>query len=107
MAKDKQIETLPVELLLADAARATEQTIKKSLTPLLVDAKTASRLCGVGLSLWYEMASTGRLGPLPIKFNSKKLYIVSELENWILHRCPPRDKWSQFLKEENGDSDKK
>lgn len=39
MAKAKQIETLPVELLLADAARATEQTIKKSLTPLLVDAK--------------------------------------------------------------------
>lgn len=96
MAKAKQIETLPVELLLADAARATEQTIKKSLTPLLVDAKTASRLCGVGLSLWYEMVSTGRIGPTPIEFNSKKLYSVSELGNWILHRCPPRDKWVEI-----------
>jgi len=107
MAKAKQIETLPVELLLADAARATEQTIKKSLTPLLVDAKTASRLCGVGLSLWYEMVSTGRIGPTPIEFNSKKLYSVSELGNWILHRCPSREKWIEIQKVADGNSNQK
>ena len=69
-----------------------------TLTPLLVDSKTASQLCGVGLSLWYELASAGRLGPTPVVFNSKKLYSVPELRSWVLHKCPPREKWLEIQK---------
>ena len=82
--------------------------MQTDLAPLLVDAKTASRLCGVGLSLWYEMVSTGRLGPLPILLTSKKkVWLRKELECWCDRRCPPRDEWLQILKEQNGNGEKK
>ncbi len=43
------------------------------LTPFLVSAKQASQLCGVGLSLWYELAATGQT-PQAVKLNSKSLW---------------------------------
>ena len=79
----------------------------KHIESFLVDAAGAAKLLGVGKSLFYEMATSGRLGPMPIKFNSKKLYSVPELRNWVLHKCPSRDEWLRILKEQNGNSDKK
>jgi len=48
------------------------------LTPVLIDAKTASKLCGVGLSLWYELSAAGQT-PQPVKLNSKKLWVYELL----------------------------
>ena len=76
--------------------------IEKKFELFLVDAAGAAQLLSVGKSLFYEMASNGLLGPRPIKFNSKKLYSVPELHDWVLNRCPPREKWLQILRERKG-----
>ena len=80
----------------------------KHIEPLLVGAVGAAKLVGVGKSLFYEMASTGRLGPMPISLTGKKkVWLRKELECWCEHRCPPREQWLRILKEQNGNSDKK
>lgn len=79
----------------------------KHIESFLVDAAGAAKLLSVGKSLFYEMATSGRLGPLPISLTSKKkVWLRRELECWCEHRCPPRDEWLQILKERNGNGDK-
>ena len=78
----------------------------KHIEPLLVGAVGAAKLVGVGKSLFYEMASTGRLGPMPIMFNSKKMYSVIELREWVLHKCPLREQWLLIWEKKNGNGDK-
>ncbi len=70
-----------------------------NITPLLVDAKTASKLCSCGLSLWYSLNSTGA-APAPVKLNSKSLWPVELLRLWSLNGCPSRDsvEWQELLK---------
>ena len=62
----------------------------RALTPLLVPAKQASQLCGVGLSLWYELAATGQI-PQAVKLNSKSLWPYDLLKLWAENGCPSRD----------------
>ena len=57
---------------------------------LLVSAREAAELLGVGKSLLYQMASDGRLGPVPI-LGSK--YSRQELIDWVHKRCPAREQW--------------
>ena len=77
------------------------------LTPLLIDSAEAARLLGVGKSLLYQMASSGQLGPVPVEFNSKKLYSVEELQGWVRSKCPPREKWIEILKGKDGNGNLK
>jgi len=60
---------------------------------LLVGATEAASLLGIGRSLFYSMHSSGRLGPLPVKFGSRRLWSVVELRLWIEARCPARSEW--------------
>ena len=62
----------------------------RALTPLLVPAKQASKLCGVGLSLFYELNSTGQI-PQAVKLNSKSLWSYDLLKLWADNGCPSRD----------------
>ena len=62
----------------------------RQLKPFLVNAKTAAQLCGVGLSLWYELAATGQI-PQAVKLNSRKLWVYEELQEWCRNGCPSRD----------------
>jgi predicted DNA-binding transcriptional regulator AlpA len=73
------------------------------LTPVLVDAKTASRLCGVGLSLWYELSAAGRT-PQSVKLNSKSLWPYGLLKLWAEHGCPSREsaEWQGVLAKTRG-----
>ena len=57
---------------------------------VLLDAKTASKLCGVGLSLWYELSAAGRT-PLSVNLNSKSLWSYDLLKLWAELGCPSRD----------------
>lgn len=61
---------------------------------LLCSAADAAKLLGIGKSLFYSMHSTGRLGPMPVVFNSKKLWSISELQAWVAAGCPIRDNWN-------------
>ena len=67
----------------------------EQLTPLLVNSTEAARLLGISRTVFYELVATGRLGPLPIRLTSKKLYSIEELQSWVQHRCEPRDKWQE------------
>jgi len=69
----------------------------KALEPLLIEAKTAASLLGVGRTLLYQMAADGRLGPVPLKFSGKTLFRYRELCEWVESGCPGREKWLQIL----------
>lgn len=76
----------------------------EQLAPFLVNAKTASRLCGVGVSLFYQLNAAGQT-PKPIKLNTKSLWSYSLLKLWADNGCPSRDSaaWQQLLKDKNAD----
>ncbi len=73
----------------------------EKITPILLDAQTAAQVCGVGLTLWKELNSTGRC-PQSVKLNSKTLWAVRHLELWAVNGCPSRDsvEWQQILERE-------
>ena len=70
------------------------------LTPFLVNAKTAAKLCGIGLSLWYELAATGQI-PAGLKLNSRKLWAYDELKEWCKNGCPPLARWTKLKEDKN------
>ena len=60
--------------------------------PLLVDARTAAKLCGVSRATWWSMHSQGRV-PLPVRIGRRTLWRTAELSDWTAAGCPPRDRW--------------
>ncbi len=74
----------------------------ETMTPFLVDAKTAAKLCGVSLSLFYELKATGQ-APQPVKLNSKSLWCYAQLKLWADNGCPASDSaaWQTILKGQN------
>ncbi len=65
----------------------------ETIEPLLVSASEAAKLLGVGRTKFYEMASTGRLGPMAIEFGKRRVWRVADLKSWVAGGCPCRDKW--------------
>lgn len=76
-------------------------SIQKKIKLVLVDSRTAASICGVGLTLWKQLATTGR-NPEPIHLNSKVLFSTRQLELWALNGCPSRDseQWKEILRRE-------
>ena len=60
--------------------------------PLLVDAKTAARLCGLGKTAWYALHAAGRI-PMPIRLGRAVRWNADELRGWTAAGCPARDRW--------------
>jgi len=60
--------------------------------PLLVNAREAARLCGLGRTAWYALHSSGRC-PLPIRLGRAVRWDRRELEAWTAAGCPARDRW--------------
>ena len=60
---------------------------------LMLSAESSADLIGVGRTLFRSMHSSGRLGPLPVKFGRRILWSRKELENWVTAGCPNRSKW--------------
>ena len=79
---------------------------KKSPVPsveshsILVNAKMASKLLGIGRTLFLTMNQTGRLGPMGVKLGRRRLWRRKELIDWTSAGCPPREKWTT-MKENN------
>lgn len=69
-----------------------EQTVEK----LLCSTNDAAAMLGVGKSKFYQMHSTGTLGPMPILLDTKKMWSVDELRQWVQAGCPIREKWQQI-----------
>ena len=71
-------------------------SVKKGINPqtpaLLVDAKEAARLCGIGLLTWYTLASIGKT-PNPLRLGRRVLWRRNELLAWVDAGLPPRHNW--------------
>ncbi len=70
---------------------------KDLVDPLLVDARKAASMCGIGRTLWYDLGSAGRL-PKPIRLGRRLLWRVDEIKAWIAAGCPGRSLWEQMYK---------
>lgn len=60
---------------------------------LLVSASEAARILGVGRTKFYEMHTSGRLGPVAIQFGKRKVWRLADLRAWVAAGCPYRDDW--------------
>ncbi len=59
----------------------------RSIQPLLVDVRQASRLCGLGRSAWYQLVRAGA-APAAHRLAGKDLWVVEELRTWTAAGCP-------------------
>ncbi len=68
--------------------------------PILCGARDAAAMCGVGLSLWYQLNATGQC-PMPSKLNSRTLWSCELLRLWAVSGCPHRESevWQRILRE--------
>lgn len=58
--------------------------------PILVDATTAARACGVSRSTWLSWDSAG-LCPKPIRLGGRVLWCAEHLRQWAVRGCPSRE----------------
>jgi predicted DNA-binding transcriptional regulator AlpA len=64
---------------------------------IMIGHPEAARLCGVGLSTWYNLVSAGKT-PLPTKLGRRVLWLREELVHWCKNGCPGRDQWEALKK---------
>lgn len=67
--------------------------------PLLLNADAAAELIGVSRSFFYGMHSSGRLGPMPVKFGKCSRWERQQLEKWVNMGCPARIQWNSMIEE--------
>ena len=67
------------------------------LEPLMVDAKTASRMCGVSERLWYTLISTGQAPP-SVKLGGRRLWKLSTVRQWVEWNLPNLDRFLALQK---------
>ena len=65
-----------------------------TIEPLLLDAREAAGLCGVGRTHWLTMSAEG-LVPMPLHLGRRVLWRRAELERWVEAGCPPRLRWQE------------
>jgi predicted DNA-binding transcriptional regulator AlpA len=71
----------------------TTTTPTAPVTPMLLDAKAAARLCGgISVRTWWSLHASGRC-PLPVRLGRRTLWRADELAAWIKASCPARDRW--------------
>jgi hypothetical protein len=74
---------LPAGKLSAGVARP------EALTPLLVDAETAAKLCGTSRPTWDRWTALG-LNPAARRIGKRPLWSTEELRLWVELGCPNR-----------------
>jgi predicted DNA-binding transcriptional regulator AlpA len=70
----------------------TPDVLPMPLSPMLVGAKEAGRLCGRSEASWWRDHAAGRC-PAPIKLGGKTLWRIEELRQWVDAGCPDRKTW--------------
>jgi predicted DNA-binding transcriptional regulator AlpA len=68
------------------------ETPPPPIAPLLIDARAAGRLCGIGRTAWYALVSSGR-APAAIRLGGRVLWHRDTLAAWCAAGCPSRDIW--------------
>jgi predicted DNA-binding transcriptional regulator AlpA len=60
--------------------------------PLAVRGDAAAKLCGVSPRLWRALDTSGRI-PRGRRLARAKIWVISELREWLAAGCPTRDAW--------------
>ena len=68
---------------------SAEATAVAPLDPLLVGSDGAARLAGLSRSMWLKLARQERC-PAPLVIGAKKLWRVSDIQDWVDAGCPAR-----------------
>jgi len=79
--KGYKIKSLPLRVKVA----APEQ--------LLADATVVAGLLSVSKRYFATMRNTGRMGPEPLAFGSRRLWCIDEVQRWVKSGCPGREEW--------------
>jgi predicted DNA-binding transcriptional regulator AlpA len=66
---------------------------------LLLDAKEAAALCGIGRSYWLRLHSSGRV-PLPLRLGRRTLWSRAEVTRWVDAGLPDRQRWEELKNSE-------
>jgi predicted DNA-binding transcriptional regulator AlpA len=66
--------------------------------PLMLRAEQASALCGLSVSTWYQLKSSGQLPP-SIKLGKARLWPMDTLRMWISLGCPTFEKFQQLTED--------
>ncbi len=78
--------------------KQNEKENNSQIEPLLVSPDEAARLLGISRTTFYQFCSSGRIGPMAIKFGRRSLFRLDELREWVASDCPPRVKWDAIRK---------
>ena len=60
---------------------------------ILISIKEFRSILKIGVSKFYNMDRSGELGPLCIRFGSRRFFNRNEVMAWIRADCPHREKW--------------
>ena len=71
--------------------------------PLLLSAKQATRLCGIGLRTWHTYRSSGKLPPSH-KIAGRRIWKRRDVERWIEWDFPCLDRFIELseMEKRNG-----
>ena len=70
-----------------------EKANNSQIEPLLVSPDEAAGLLEIGKTTFYQLCSSGRIGPMAIKFGRRSLFRLDKLREWVSADCPPLVKW--------------
>jgi predicted DNA-binding transcriptional regulator AlpA len=71
----------------------------EKIAPALLTISQVCQLLNVCRAEFYRLDSTGKFAPLPVALCKKRLYLRSEVENWLKAKCPHRRIWESQKKE--------
>ncbi len=82
---------------LASAAHTQNETLAapRESDCLLLSAKEAARLCGIGERTWWTRNAAGAV-PAPVRLGGATRWRRNEIEAWIEDGCPRRDEWEAW-----------
>ncbi len=72
-----------------------------ALSPLLVDAAEAARLCGVSRATWFGWQAAGMIPRPVIRRGRVRRWAVSEITAWLNAGAPSAERW-QLLRKARG-----
>lgn len=66
---------------------------------LLLKSEDAAEVLGISRTHLYQLATTGEIGPKPIKLGKCALWNYLELRAWVAVGCPGREVWEHIWRE--------
>lgn len=59
----------------------------------MISIKQAAALLAVSVTSFRIANDGGHVGPMPVRFGKRVLFVKAEFEKWIAAGCPPRVTW--------------